>query len=512
MGFQMTSRMMIGALALATTLVQLASAAPHRSDPSDRFEPFTRGRQPLRARQFGGGGFGGNREDVAITGQFDANKDGRLDATERKAARVHVDSMGLSRGGRGGRGLTSTPSPGVRVTPESVRPHPTTPFFDPGTVRTLFLQFEDDDWEPELMAFQPTDVEVPAQLMVDDRTFRDVGVQFRGNSSFSGVPAGLKHSLSINVDWIHGRQAVQGYNNLTLLNAHEDPSFLRTVLYMHIARAYIPAPKANLVRVVINGENWGLYVNQQHFNKALLEDGFGTGDGTRWKVPGSPGRSAGGLAYLGDDPAAYRRAFEIKSSDRPEAWQALMNLTRVLDQTAPDRLERALAPILDVEEVLQFLALDNALVNGDGYWTRGSDYSLYLHPDGRFRLLPYDVNSTFPGGSGGFGRGGGRGGSPELSPLQAVNDPSKPLLSKLLAVPALRTRYLAHVRDIAENWLDWNRLGPIVDEYQRLMAPHVEADTKKLYSFEQFEQSSATLQAFAERRRTVLLAATADAR
>jgi hypothetical protein len=39
---------------------------------------------------------------------------------------------------------------------------------------------------------------------------------------------------------------------------------------------------------------------------------------------------------------------------------------------------------------------------------------------------------------------------------------SKPLRSKLLAVPALRAKYLALVRDIADRWLDWNRIGPLV--------------------------------------------------
>ena len=41
-----------------------------------------------------------------------------------------------------------------------------------------------------------------------------------------------------------------------------------------------------------------------------------------------------------------------------------------------------------------------------------------------------------------------------------MNDESKPLRSKLLAVPALRARYLSYVRDIAEKWLDWKTLGP----------------------------------------------------
>jgi hypothetical protein len=74
----------------------------------------------------------------------------------------------------------------------------------------------------------------------------------------------------------------------------------------------------------------------------------------------------------------------------------------------------------------------------------------------------------------------------ELDPLFAANDQNKPLISKLLAVPALRQRYLGYTRDIAEKWLDWNRLGPIAERYHALIADDVKADTRKLDSTEGF--------------------------
>jgi hypothetical protein len=76
----------------------------------------------------------------------------------------------------------------------------------------------------------------------------------------------------------------------------------------------------------------------------------------------------------------------------------------------------------------------------------------------------------------------------ELDPLFAANDASKPLISKLLAVPALRARYLVYVRDIAEKWLDWNKLGPIAERYHSLIATEVKADTRKLESTAAFIQ------------------------
>ena len=75
----------------------------------------------------------------------------------------------------------------------------------------------------------------------------------------------------------------------------------------------------------------------------------------------------------------------------------------------------------------------------------------------------------------------------ELDPLVAAKDPNKVLLAKLLAVPELRKRYLGYVRDVAEKWLDWKKLGPIAEQYRALIAEDVKTDTRKLYSIAGFE-------------------------
>jgi hypothetical protein len=253
--------------------------------------------------------------------------------------------------------------------------------------------------------------------------------------------------------------------------------------------------------VVINGESWGIYVSSQQVDKDFLEENYKTRDGARWRVPGSP-RGRGGLEYLGDSVAAYRRVYEIKSDDNPEDWAALVNLTKVLNQTPLDKLEAALAPILDIDGVLRFLALDVALVNSDGYWTRASDYNLYRDPGGKFHVIPHDFNEGLQSGGRGFGPGGG---GPTLDPLVALNDPSKPLRSQLLAIPALRERYLRYVRDIAEKHLDWATLEPVARRYQALIAADVKIDTRKLYSYEEFQSGLAGVRSFIDRRRAHLL-------
>src|SRR6185503_16572596 len=82
-----------------------------------------------------------NREIVA---QFDADKDGRLNPAERAAARESIGTFGGGRGGGRFGGNRPAPSPGVPLTPSDVQNYPNAPIYDPATLRTFFIQFDND--------------------------------------------------------------------------------------------------------------------------------------------------------------------------------------------------------------------------------------------------------------------------------------------------------------------------------------------------------------------------------
>lgn len=614
----------------------------------------------------GPGGFGGMGQNRKLVAQFDKDEDGRLNKEERQTARESMKRDRANGGGGRGRGpggfgggpggpggpggggpggfgggpggpggpggggpggfgrREEEPKPGPRVSPADVKPIADKNLYEPTVLRTIFLDFEDEDWETEMAEFNNTDVEMPATVTVDGKKYPNVGVHFRGMSSFGGVGAGSKRSINLSFDYVDEAQKLYGYKTLNLLNSHEDPTFLHSVLYLQAARKYIAAPKANFVKLVINGESWGVYVNAQQFNKEFMVENFDSPKGARWKVQGSPG-GRGGLEYLGDDIAAYKSRYSIKSKDSEKDWKAFIKLCKTLNETPADKLEAELEPLLDIEGALWFLALDNALINSDGYWVRASDYCIARDDKGKFHIVPHDANETFqpgmgpgmggpggpgggrggfggpggggpggggpgfggpggggpgggrgrpefegrpdaradqgppqngarpddgrpreggrpgaegqngPGGPGGggpggrqgggrFGGGGGRGpggggGGLELDPLVGLNDNSKPLRSKLLAVPSLKARYLAHVKTIADEWLDWKKLQPVVDQYVTLIDKEVQADTKKLSSYEAFRQTTSSnevqpgeggrprmsLKSFADQRRAFLL-------
>jgi len=483
------SRLVLLSLLATSASAQQGLPSPQASVPSGRGNVPVQGAEP----------------DIALVAMFDRDGDKRLNRQERDVARRHLDEHPeLRRPSRGSR-LNRAGTPGPTLSPKDVESFPASlSLYDAMTIRTFFLQFEQSDWEQELEAFYHTDVQVPATLIVDGKIYPDIGVAFRGNNSFGNVPAGLKRPLSITMDFVHD-QSLLGYRSLNLLNSNQDPTFMRSLLYLDVAREYIPALRANFARVAINGESWGLYVNQQTFSKEFTLERFKTTKGTRWKSPNNS--VGGGFSYLGDDVELYRRWYEMKGADNLTAWQALIHVTKILNETPEDRLEQALAPVMDVDEVLRFLALDVALANGDGYWNDGSDFNVYLSEKGQFLATPHDANE-------GFRARGSNAAQPD--PLINLTDTNKALRHRLLAVPALRDRYLRYVGDIADKWLDWNRLGPLVDRYRKLIADDVVRDTRKLDTTEAFEVgiygagdqpvAASTLKGFAELRRAALLA------
>ena len=447
----------------------------------------------------------------------------------------------------------------MTIAPEDVTNFVDHALYDPAVVRTIFLEFPTADWFEELADFYRTDVEVPATMRVDGVEYRDVGAGFRGNSSYFGVQ-GKKKSFSLSVDAVDSKQKLYGFGELNLLNCNDDPSYLREAIHAFVARQFTPALQANIVQLVVNGENWGLYANVQQFDKTFLDGEYGTKKGVRWKVPANP-RGGAGLAWQGEEREAYERSYELKGKveDEAGAWQRLIELCRVLNTTPIEDLERVVPGVLDIDAALWFLAIDAALLDGDGYQSRASDFLLWEGPDHRFRPLPYDSNEILgagmrgmrggPGGQAGppeqggpgrrggngdappggrdvgpledgsappgserrgqrGGRGGGPGGmmgapSPTSSPLALADQQARPL-GRLLLVPRWRAAYLAHLRAISTQALEWEILGEFATSLHTKIDAMAKQDDKALASYTAFGKSLQSLQRTAMARHQTL--------
>ncbi len=424
--------------------------------------------------------------------------------------------------------------------------------YDETVLRTLELRFEPADWWDQLTANYGTGENILADLTVEGITYPEVGVRFRGNTSYTRTGDSVKKSFNIELDFVNEDQTLMGYRTLNLNNAYQDPSFMREVLYFHEARNYVPTPKANHVHLTINGQNWGVYANVQQINADMVAEWFPSNDGDRWKVetggagdrqpddggdrqPGGAGdRQPGGagtnpgqrpprdgappgadttgtnpgqqppgggafggdkaLTWQGDDPTTYESLYLIKAENTDDPWAHLIALCEVLNSTPADQLEAALEPIMDVDRWLWFIAVESVLGDDDSYLTKGSDYQLYYEPEsGRMHPLQYDGNEAL---------------NARLitrDPMDGEDNADRPVIRQLLSVPALRQRYLAHVRTVLNRSLTWETLGPQVEQYEQLIEAAVRADPHKFYSTEDFEASPAELERFVKERRDFLL-------
>src|SRR5262245_13295884 len=103
----------------------------------------------------GPGGFGPpGGQTRKLLDAFDKNKDGWVNAEERKPAREAAKKGGFGGfgGPKGGPGMKGGEAgkPGPKVKPEDVKNFPDSKLYDGSVLRTVFLEFENKDWEAEL--------------------------------------------------------------------------------------------------------------------------------------------------------------------------------------------------------------------------------------------------------------------------------------------------------------------------------------------------------------------------
>jgi hypothetical protein len=59
---------------------------------------------------------------------------------------------------------------------------------------------------------------------------------------------------------------------------------------------------------------------------------------------------------------------------------------------------------------------------------------------------------------------------------------------RLFQVPHLKARYRHHLKTITEEWITWDKIGPIVESYATLIRDEVKKDVRKHSPFEAFEK------------------------
>lgn len=373
--------------------------------------------------------------------------------------------------------------------------------YDLYSVKDIKITFLEEDWAFKLDSLKDlgNDDRLLADVNVNGKNYKNVGVRYKGNSSYfstkkidsSKLPFNLKANFKDKEQTFEG-----GYKSLKLSNVYRDPSYVREVLAYEIAGTYMPAPRANFIRLYVNDTYLGLYNNTESVDEKFLEKHYGAGKNILikcdplWnaKVPASctQKEKIASLQYLGQDTACYFPFYEMKSDS---GWIELQELTRVLEEDM-DSIEN----VLDVDRTLWMHAFNNALVNLDSYTGKlCHNYYIYQTPSGQFTPIVWDMNLNF----GAFEYDGVKQTALTNEELQTLSpfvhfkqkNEQRPLITKLLNVPLYRKIYVAHLKTIVQEYLQTGKYLDRAKAIQEQIDFYVKNDENKLYTYEEFRKN-----------------------
>lgn len=301
--------------------------------------------------------------------------------------------------------------------------------------------------------------------------FDNVGIRTKGNLSLRSVvnSESDRYSFKISFDEYLTNQTFYGIGKINLNNNYSDATYMREYLSYELAKEMgLPTPEYSFVNVYVNGELKGLYLAVEQIGDSYLERNFGNSSGALYKAIQGTGTE---LKWLGAGTDSYPGLVQkSKSSNDDILLDMLDELNNGTDYES----------VMDVEEMLKFIALNAITVNMDSY-LGSNKHNYYLYEsDGLFSALPWDYNMAF----------GGLGSSQILidEPTQGALS-ERPLVDKLLKVEEYKEKYHEIIREAIEGFLSSSAFEAKVQQLSALISPHVEKDPTAFYPYEQYKSA-----------------------
>ena len=408
--------------------------------------------------------------------------------------------------------------------------------FAEGVVNEINIEISEEDWA-DLVENPLEETYYAVDVTINGETLSNVALRTKGNNTLTSVASSDsdRYSFKIDFDYFNDGENYYGLKKLNLNNNYGDASYMREYIsYRIMGEMGIPVPATSYTHITINGEEWGLYLAVEPIDEVFLERTFGDSTGDLYKPDGT----GADLVYRGGDMSEYP-GLVLKTNEETSDGSAILELMKALESG------EGLEDVLDVDEVLRYLAANVALANYDSY-LGNTTHNYYLYEqDGRFTIVPWDYNYSFGGFGGGevdiyeptnqsMGMGGGRRGDmeneepqteaeenageeqtaqmpedmsaerPENMEMEMPEDmerpegmgggmggsDEKPLVDTLLSQDALLTQYESYLAEIAETYFTEAYMSQIVSETAEMIAPYVEKDATAFFTYDEFLEAS----------------------
>lgn len=361
--------------------------------------------------------------------------------------------------------------------------------FDDSVLPEIHIDLDPADFD-QILSDVYSYEEYPATFTMikgnETETVENVGFRLRGNTS--RVSAKKSFKVSFNT-FVPGRE-YRGLDKLNINGEHNDPSIIRSKLSWDIFNAAgVAAPRANHVKLYVNDEYRGLYINVEHIDNEFVQRHFDNNDGDLFKClwPAD-------LTYRGGDPNEYkfehdgRRAYDLTINEETDNYSTLAALVGFLESASDEEFKKEIENYINVDGVLRWMAVDMLTGMWDNYMFNKNNFYLYHNlSKNRFEFIPYDYDNTF--GIDWFGidwatRDINNWGHP---------DESRPLTDRILNVPKYKNRLHFYINELIESTFTDEVLYPRIDELKAMIQDAAEEDTFRTldygYTINQFNDS-----------------------
>ncbi|NOY25113.1 MAG: hypothetical protein GXP62_04485 [Oligoflexia bacterium] len=285
---------------------------------------------------------------------------------------------------------TGAPQRSIQASPGS--PNPDSPGADSDPSSLLFPQDDILDLdlyidEDGLAALDADPFEyVQGGIGFDGVRLDGIGIRLKGHASLRDLDG--KAAFRVSMDAFGGHARLRGLENLTLNNMVQDPSLVHEHLsYMLFRQLGVPAPRTAYLRLSLNGEARGLYLNVETPDDHFLARWYANAEGNLYEGAGGQDLSLADYLDLDQDQSG-----DDDSDDRSELRALAELLAEAPDPSRVDELKA----LVDTDEIERMWAGEILLGQWDGYFYSANNYRVYHDPStGLLSMLPWGPDLTF---------------------------------------------------------------------------------------------------------------------
>lgn len=240
---------------------------------------------------------------------------------------------------------------------------------------------------------------VKATVDIDGQSMSNVGLRFKGNSSYWAGESGYRRPMKIDFERFVDGQRFAGMSELNLHNNAFDTSNMREILSYQLCReAGLPASRASYAAVYLTVDGKfkdkyiGLYTLVEEVDKSFLKSHYKSKSGLLMKPEGL----WGGVGISGKTWKQWAEIYRPKRAASDAESRRIMEFGRLVQTSDEATFRREIRNYLDVDEFLRFIAMNALLANLDSYLTTGHNFYLYLDPSAnKLSFIPWDLNLSF---------------------------------------------------------------------------------------------------------------------